>query len=88
MPEIQEEKSAPVLAEIAPEDAQKSFSPALSDTAQTVQEDLRTFSWTSAASKNLPPSGAVLVPGIPPHVVKVPASQPHLESKPESQISP
>ena len=37
-------------------------------------------------SKNLPPSGAVPVTGIPPHVVKVPASQPRPESKPESQI--
>uniref|UniRef100_A0A8C3FZD5 Ras GTPase-activating protein-binding protein 1 n=1 Tax=Chrysemys picta bellii TaxID=8478 RepID=A0A8C3FZD5_CHRPI len=36
-------------------------------------------------NKNLPPSGAVPVLGIPPHVVKVPASQPRPESKPESQ---
>nr|XP_023959706.2 ras GTPase-activating protein-binding protein 1 [Chrysemys picta bellii] len=44
-----------------------------------------TFSWASVTSKNLPPSGAVPVLGIPPHVVKVPASQPRPESKPESQ---
>ncbi|KAK1343727.1 hypothetical protein QTO34_014280 [Cnephaeus nilssonii] len=49
---------------------------------------LRTFSWASVTSKNLPPSGAVPVTGIPPHVVKVPASQPRPESKPESQIPP
>ncbi|MBZ3887969.1 Ras GTPase-activating protein-binding protein 1 [Sciurus carolinensis] len=41
--EIQEEKSEPVSGEPAPEDAQKS-SPAPTDIAQTVQEDLRTFS--------------------------------------------
>lgn len=86
--EIQEEKPEPVLEETAPEDAQKSSSPAPTDVAQTAQEDLRTFSWASVTSKNLPPSGAVPVTGIPPHVVKVPASQPRLESKPESQIPP
>ncbi|CAD7679947.1 unnamed protein product [Nyctereutes procyonoides] len=37
---------------------------------------------------DLPPSGAVAVTGIPPHVVKVPTSQPHLESKSEAQIPP
>uniref|UniRef100_A0A2K5JP27 Ras GTPase-activating protein-binding protein 1 n=1 Tax=Colobus angolensis palliatus TaxID=336983 RepID=A0A2K5JP27_COLAP len=79
--EIQEEKPEPVLEETAPEDTQKSSSPAPADIAQTVQEDLRTFSWASVTSKNLPPSGAVPVTGIPPHVVKVP-------SKPESQIPP
>ncbi|CAD7684681.1 unnamed protein product [Nyctereutes procyonoides] len=71
--EIQEEKSEPVLEETAPEDTQKSSSPAPSDIAQTVQEDLRTFSWASVTSKNLPPSGAV---------------PPRPESKPESQIPP
>ncbi|XP_025242628.1 ras GTPase-activating protein-binding protein 1 isoform X3 [Macaca fascicularis] len=86
--EIQEEKPEPVLEETAPEDTQKSSSPAPADIAQTVQEDLRTFSWASVTSKNLPPSGAVPVTGIPPHVVKVPASQPRPESKPESQIPP
>uniref|UniRef100_A0A8C2VPE1 GTPase activating protein (SH3 domain) binding protein 1 n=1 Tax=Chinchilla lanigera TaxID=34839 RepID=A0A8C2VPE1_CHILA len=73
--EIQEEKPEPVL-EVVPEDAQKSSSPAPTDT-----EDLRTFSWASVTSKNLPPSGAVPVTGIPPHVVK-----PCSDSKPESQI--
>lgn len=32
---------------------------------------LQPFSWASVTSKNLPPSGAVPVSGIPPHVVKV-----------------
>uniref|UniRef100_A0A8C9ED79 Ras GTPase-activating protein-binding protein 1 n=1 Tax=Phocoena sinus TaxID=42100 RepID=A0A8C9ED79_PHOSS len=86
--EVQEEKSEPVLEETAPEDAQKSSSPAPADIAQTVQKDLRTFSWTSVTSKNLPPSGAISVTGIPPHAVKVPASQPRPESKPQSQIPP
>ncbi|VTJ58648.1 Hypothetical predicted protein [Marmota monax] len=62
--EIQEEKIW------APEDAQKSSCPAPPDIAQTVQGDLRTFSWASVTSKNLPPSGAVPVTGIPPPVVK------------------
>lgn len=42
--EIQEEKSEPVLEDTAPEDAQKSSSPAPTDIAQTVQEDLRVCS--------------------------------------------
>ncbi|KAK2084904.1 Ras GTPase-activating protein-binding protein 1 [Saguinus oedipus] len=69
--EIQEEKSEPVLEETTPEDVRKSSSPAPADIVQTVQEDLRTVSWASVISKNLPPSGAVPVTGIPPHVVKV-----------------
>lgn len=46
---------------------------------------LQPFSWASVTSKNLPPSGAVPVSGIPPHVVKVvpaapvgPASSPQI----------
>ncbi|XP_038596347.1 ras GTPase-activating protein-binding protein 1 isoform X1 [Tachyglossus aculeatus] len=84
-PESQEEKQEPVLEETAPEDTEKSPSPVPADTAPVVQEDSRTFSWASVTSKNLPPSGAVPVSGIPPHVVKVPVSQPRPESKPESQ---
>uniref|UniRef100_A0A2K5YJI8 RRM domain-containing protein n=1 Tax=Mandrillus leucophaeus TaxID=9568 RepID=A0A2K5YJI8_MANLE len=53
-----------------------------------LSEDLRTFSWASVTSNNLPPSGAVPVTGIPPHVCKVLASQPCTESKPESQVPP
>uniref|UniRef100_A0A8D0GBI3 Ras GTPase-activating protein-binding protein 1 n=1 Tax=Sphenodon punctatus TaxID=8508 RepID=A0A8D0GBI3_SPHPU len=88
-PEVQEEKSEPVLEETAAEETvEKSPSPVPADPAPTVQEDSRTFSWASVTSKNLPPSGAVPVSGIPPHVVKVPASQPRPESKPESQTPP
>uniref|UniRef100_A0A2K5J0W9 NTF2 domain-containing protein n=1 Tax=Colobus angolensis palliatus TaxID=336983 RepID=A0A2K5J0W9_COLAP len=83
--EIQEEKFELVLEETAPEDAQKS-SPAPADISQI--EDLRTFSWASVTSNNLPPSGAVPVTGIPPHVCKVLASQPCTDSKPESQVPP
>uniref|UniRef100_A0A2I2ZE49 NTF2 domain-containing protein n=1 Tax=Gorilla gorilla gorilla TaxID=9595 RepID=A0A2I2ZE49_GORGO len=86
--EIQEEKSELVLEETAPEDAQKSSSPAPADISQTVREELRTFSWASVTSNNLQPSGAVPVTRIPPYVGKVLASQPCTESKPESQIPP
>uniref|UniRef100_A0A8C7TBD5 Secreted acidic cysteine rich glycoprotein n=1 Tax=Oncorhynchus mykiss TaxID=8022 RepID=A0A8C7TBD5_ONCMY len=43
---------------------------------------LQPFSWASVTSKNLPPSGAVPVSGIPPHVVKVPS--PRVEVKTEA----
>uniref|UniRef100_A0A3Q2ZIB9 GTPase activating protein (SH3 domain) binding protein 1 n=1 Tax=Kryptolebias marmoratus TaxID=37003 RepID=A0A3Q2ZIB9_KRYMA len=43
-------------------------------------------SWASVTSKNLPPTGAVPVLGISPHVVKAtPTAQPRVEAKPESQ---
>ncbi|ERE76032.1 ras GTPase-activating protein-binding protein 1 [Cricetulus griseus] len=87
VPDIQEDKAEPALEEAAPEDVQKSASPAPVDVAPA-QKDLRTFSWASVTSKNLPPSGAVPVMGTPPHVVKVSPSQPRPESKPESQIPP
>ncbi|KAM6977879.1 ras GTPase-activating protein-binding protein 1 [Aplochiton taeniatus] len=46
------------------------------------------FSWASVTSKHLPPSGAVPVSGIPPHVVKVtPAAPPRVEVKAESQTT-
>lgn len=45
--EVQEEKSEPVLEETAPEDVQKSSSPAPADIAQTAQEDLRVCSMSS-----------------------------------------
>ncbi|XP_030067347.1 ras GTPase-activating protein-binding protein 1 [Microcaecilia unicolor] len=85
-PTVQEEKSEPVLEEPAPEEevAEKCSSPAPADPIPAVQEDSRTFSWASVTSKNLPPSGAVPVSGIPPHVVKIPVS-PRPEPKPESQ---
>uniref|UniRef100_A0A8C7H140 GTPase activating protein (SH3 domain) binding protein 1 n=1 Tax=Oncorhynchus kisutch TaxID=8019 RepID=A0A8C7H140_ONCKI len=47
-------------------------------------EDNRPFSWASVTSKNLPPSGAVPVSGIPPHVVKVPLAPPRVEVKTEA----
>ncbi|XP_041702826.2 ras GTPase-activating protein-binding protein 1 isoform X1 [Coregonus clupeaformis] len=54
-------------------------------------EDNRPFSWASVTSKNLPPSGAVPVSGVPPHVVKVPSApgnehnqQPRVEVKTEA----
>nr|XP_033782992.1 ras GTPase-activating protein-binding protein 1 [Geotrypetes seraphini]XP_033782993.1 ras GTPase-activating protein-binding protein 1 [Geotrypetes seraphini]XP_033782994.1 ras GTPase-activating protein-binding protein 1 [Geotrypetes seraphini]XP_033782995.1 ras GTPase-activating protein-binding protein 1 [Geotrypetes seraphini] len=89
-PIVQEEKSEPVLEEPAPEEevAEKCSSPAPADPIPAVQEDSRTFSWASVTSKNLPPSGAVPVSGIPPHVVKIPVSQPRSEPKPESQTPP
>ncbi|KAK7804710.1 hypothetical protein U0070_022413 [Myodes glareolus] len=87
VPDIQEDKPEPPLEEAAPENVQKSTSPAPVDVAPA-QEDLRTFSWASVTSKNLPPSGAVLVTGTPSHVVHVPPSQPRSESKPESQNLP
>ncbi|KAM6471529.1 ras GTPase-activating protein-binding protein 1 isoform 1-T1 [Liasis olivaceus] len=87
--EVQEEKPDLVVEEAAPEEAiEKSPSPVPADPAPVVQEDSRTSSWASVTSKNLPPSGAVPVSGIPPHVVKLPTSQPRPESKPESQTPP
>lgn len=41
-----------------------------------VLRPLQTFSWALVTSKNLPPSGAVPVSGIPPHVVKVTPTAP------------
>ncbi|KAM4747704.1 ras GTPase-activating protein-binding protein 1 isoform 2-T2 [Rhinophrynus dorsalis] len=93
-PEIVEEKCEPVPEEPAPEEeeeeetvAEKSPSPLPADPAPAVQEDSRAFSWASVTSKNLPPSGAVPVSGIPPHVVKVQTSQPRPDSKLETQTA-
>ncbi|KAL1781852.1 ras GTPase-activating protein-binding 1 [Sigmodon hispidus] len=87
MPDIQEDKPETVSEEASPEDVQKSACPAPVDVVST-KEDLRTFSWASVTNKNLPPSGAIPVTGIPPHVIKVPSSQPCPELKPESQVPP
>uniref|UniRef100_A0A8C5MQG2 G3BP stress granule assembly factor 1 n=1 Tax=Leptobrachium leishanense TaxID=445787 RepID=A0A8C5MQG2_9ANUR len=86
-PEVVEGKPEPVSEEPVPEEevAEKSPSPIPAEPAPTVQEDSRAFSWASVTSKNLPPSGAVPVSGIPPHVVKVQSSQPRPDSKSESQ---
>ncbi|XP_063784407.1 ras GTPase-activating protein-binding protein 1 isoform X3 [Pseudophryne corroboree] len=89
-PEVVEEKCEPVSEELAPEEeeaVEKSPSPLPADPAPVVQEDSRTFSWASVTSKNLPPSGAVPVSGIPPHVVKVQPSQPRPDTKPDNQTS-
>nr|XP_057920681.1 ras GTPase-activating protein-binding protein 1 [Doryrhamphus excisus] len=54
--------------------------------APAAQEENRPFSWASVTSKNLPPSGAVPVSGIPPHVVKAASTAPtRMELKSESQ---
>lgn len=51
-------------------------------------EENRPFSWASVTSKNLPPSGAVPVSGISPHVVKAaPTAPPRAEVKSESQTA-
>uniref|UniRef100_A0A3Q1J2P8 Uncharacterized protein n=1 Tax=Anabas testudineus TaxID=64144 RepID=A0A3Q1J2P8_ANATE len=56
--------------------------------APAAPEENRPFSWASVTSKNLPPSGAVPVSGIPPHVVKVtPTAPPRVEVKSESQTA-
>ncbi|XP_063303929.1 ras GTPase-activating protein-binding protein 1 isoform X1 [Pelobates fuscus] len=88
--EAVEEKCEPVSEEPIQEEeevVEKSPSPLPAEPAPAVQEDSRAFSWASVTSKNLPPSGAVPVSGIPPHVVKVQASQPRLESKSEPSVS-
>uniref|UniRef100_A0A673ZTE3 GTPase activating protein (SH3 domain) binding protein 1 n=1 Tax=Salmo trutta TaxID=8032 RepID=A0A673ZTE3_SALTR len=54
------------------------------DLITSVSSLLQPFSWASVTSKNLPPSGAVPVSGIPPHVVKVPSAPPRLEVKTEA----
>uniref|UniRef100_A0A3P9HRY2 GTPase activating protein (SH3 domain) binding protein 1 n=1 Tax=Oryzias latipes TaxID=8090 RepID=A0A3P9HRY2_ORYLA len=54
--------------------------------APSAPEENRPFSWASVTSKNLPPSGAVAVSGISPHVVKV-APAVRTEVKPESQTT-
>uniref|UniRef100_A0A8C7FV66 GTPase activating protein (SH3 domain) binding protein 1 n=1 Tax=Oncorhynchus kisutch TaxID=8019 RepID=A0A8C7FV66_ONCKI len=54
------------------------------DLIPSVWSLLQPFSWASVTSKNLPPSGAVPVSGIPPHVVKVPSAPPRVEVKTEA----
>ncbi|XP_075458249.1 ras GTPase-activating protein-binding protein 1 isoform X3 [Ascaphus truei] len=89
-PEMVEEKCETVSEDLAPEEeevVEKSPSPLPADPTPVVQEDSRTFSWASVTSKNLPPSGAVPVSGIPPHVVKIQASQPRPDPKSETQTA-
>uniref|UniRef100_A0A3Q0T2V1 GTPase activating protein (SH3 domain) binding protein 1 n=1 Tax=Amphilophus citrinellus TaxID=61819 RepID=A0A3Q0T2V1_AMPCI len=62
--------------------------PAPAEPAPAAPEENRLFSWASVTSKNLPPSGAVPVSGISPHVVKVtPTAPPRAEVKAESQTA-
>ncbi|XP_062331829.1 ras GTPase-activating protein-binding protein 1 isoform X1 [Osmerus eperlanus] len=72
-----------------PELAEKCLaaSDSAADLAPSVVEENRPFSWASVTSKNLPPSGAVHVSGIPPHVVKVASAPPRVEVKAEAQAS-
>eukprot|EP00064_Thunnus_orientalis_P023823 superscaffoldBa00009419_g24084 len=58
----------------APPTAEPAAVPA--EPAPTAPEENRPFSWASVTSKNLPPSGAVPVSGIPPHVVKATPTAP------------
>ncbi|KAJ8015086.1 hypothetical protein DPEC_G00022490 [Dallia pectoralis] len=58
--------------------------PAVEPSPAPVAEENRAFSWASVTSKNLPPSGAVPISGIPPHVVKVPSTTPRAEVKTEA----
>lgn len=70
----------------APPTAEPAAMPA--EPAPTAPEENRPFSWASVTSKNLPPSGAVPVSGIPPHVVKAPpTAPPRAEVKSESQTA-
>uniref|UniRef100_A0A7N8WMM2 GTPase activating protein (SH3 domain) binding protein 1 n=1 Tax=Mastacembelus armatus TaxID=205130 RepID=A0A7N8WMM2_9TELE len=55
--------------------------------APTAPEENRPFSWALVTSKNLPPSGAVPVSGIPPHVKATPTAPPRVEVKSESQTT-
>ncbi|XP_059919198.1 ras GTPase-activating protein-binding protein 1 [Gadus macrocephalus] len=62
--------------------------PTPAEPTPAVPEENRPFSWASVTSKNLPPSGALPVSGIPPHVVKVaPAAPARVEVKLESQTA-
>ncbi|XP_062250006.1 ras GTPase-activating protein-binding protein 1 [Platichthys flesus] len=56
--------------------------------APAAPEENRPFSWASVTSKNLPPSGAIPVTGINPHVIKAtPAAPPRAEVKSETQTA-
>ncbi|XP_068428215.1 ras GTPase-activating protein-binding protein 1 [Clinocottus analis] len=81
----QKEKSA-AAAPTAAEPASSTATPA--EPTPAAPEENRPFSWASVTSKNLPPSGAVPVSGIPPHVVKAaPAAPPRADVKAESQTA-
>ncbi|XP_024116176.1 ras GTPase-activating protein-binding protein 1 isoform X2 [Oryzias melastigma] len=70
----------------APPTTEPASAPA--EPAPSAPEENRPFSWASVTSKNLPPSGAIPVSGINPHVVKVAPTAPvRTEVKPESQTA-
>uniref|UniRef100_A0A8C6K6J1 G3BP stress granule assembly factor 1 n=1 Tax=Nothobranchius furzeri TaxID=105023 RepID=A0A8C6K6J1_NOTFU len=74
--------------DIAPEDSAPFYDPTPWYGFNTFSEVYRCpFSWASVTSKNLPPSGAVPVSGIPPHVKVAPTAQPRVETKSESQTT-
>ncbi|XP_077430134.1 ras GTPase-activating protein-binding protein 1 isoform X2 [Vanacampus margaritifer] len=83
-PETQSDTPTHLANEPTDKSAESSAEPA--ETAPAAPEENRPFSWASVTSKNLPPSGAVPVSGIPPHVVKVaPAAPVRVDVKSESQ---
>uniref|UniRef100_A0A3Q3IHC3 GTPase activating protein (SH3 domain) binding protein 1 n=1 Tax=Monopterus albus TaxID=43700 RepID=A0A3Q3IHC3_MONAL len=85
-----EEEVAPASPEPEPEvekEAQAAVVELKSEILLETQTDTHTpFSWALVTSKNLPPSGAVPVSGIPPHVVKA-TPTPRAEVKSESQTA-
>uniref|UniRef100_A0A8C2WQC3 GTPase activating protein (SH3 domain) binding protein 1 n=1 Tax=Cyclopterus lumpus TaxID=8103 RepID=A0A8C2WQC3_CYCLU len=91
-PEVEVQKE---VVELKPETKSAAATPAAepastpaAEPAAAAPEENRPFSWASVTSKNLPPSGAVPVSGIPPHVVKAaPAAPPRAEVKSESQTA-
>ncbi|KAK5896578.1 hypothetical protein CesoFtcFv8_009721 [Champsocephalus esox] len=60
--------------------------PIVAEPTPAAPEENRQFSWASVTSKNLPPSGAVPVSGVP-HVVKAPTAPPRAEVKSETQTA-
>uniref|UniRef100_A0A667YBJ7 GTPase activating protein (SH3 domain) binding protein 1 n=1 Tax=Myripristis murdjan TaxID=586833 RepID=A0A667YBJ7_9TELE len=85
-PEVEKEAEAAVV-ELKPETLLETQGETHTADDQTEKSSAATpppFSWASVTSKNLPPSGAVPVSGIPPHVVKV-TPTPRVEVKTESQ---
>ncbi|XP_061690057.1 ras GTPase-activating protein-binding protein 1 isoform X2 [Syngnathoides biaculeatus] len=73
-------------ARSANEQSDKNAAAEAAEMATAAPEENRAFSWASVTSKNLPPSGAIPVSGISPHVIKVPPGPPaRVDAKSESQ---
>ncbi|KAK1904755.1 Ras GTPase-activating protein-binding protein 1 [Dissostichus eleginoides] len=72
--------------EKSPAAAPPTAEPIAAEPTPTAPEENRQFSWASVTSKNLPPSGAVPVSGVP-HVVKAPTAPPRAEVKSETQTA-